>query len=299
MDMANNGKGNKPRSQTASKLFHLFKETESYDIIGPAKEKIPILFRNLDYGQNAILVREMDLLRSSIKHDLEADDLRAGLSDQAIRLTREKLMEAVLNLERPVVEEQVDLAPGADPDAVEAAKKEKEAAERWEGARKIELDEMADKDLRSLIVDRQTRLLVNSRLLGEFMNYSLVHMVLDPETREPMFTADAFECPQCGKRSRDVSAATVLCCEQPMALIENFIGRLAPQIRDQLVDFRREFTAPKDEQAIRKTAESNAFLPSGESPRKPGDSPGGTTETPLISLPASSAATAEEPGGTV
>jgi hypothetical protein len=83
-----------------------------------------------------------------------------------------------------------------------------------------------------------------------------------------------------------------------MALIENFIGRLAPQIRDQLVDFRREFTAPKDEQAIRKTAESNVFLPSGESLKKPGDSPGGTTETPLISPPVSSAATAGEPGGT-
>jgi len=287
----------RPKS-AASKIFELFKETESYTILGPHDERIPILFRSLDYGQNAALVKEMDLIRAAIKDDFEAEDLRAGLTDQVVRLTREKLLDAILSLERPLATEQADLAPGADPEAIDAAKKEQEAVVKWEEARKTELEGMEDKDLRTLVVDRQTRLLVNSRLLGEFMNSSLVHMVLDPETQDAMFSADAFECAQCGKRSRDLSPTAEICCGQPMEPVANFIGRLAPQIREQLVEFRRQFTMKKDEKEIRKVAESNAFLPSGESATKSDDFPGAMIETQATSQPASSPSIPEGGGST-
>lgn len=298
--MANNEKVRALRPRTpASKIFDFFKETEVFQVAGPGGEKFPVLFRSLDYGQNAALVQEMDIIRSSIKHDLEADDLRAGLLDQAIRLTRESLYAAILNLERPLAVEQADLAPGADPGAVDAAKKEAEAAAKWETMRQAELNDMDDKDLRTIVVDRQTRLLVNSRLLGEFMNSSLVHMVLNPETKQPLFSMDAMECQECGHRMRELSATTQVHCEQPMEIVENFIGRLAPQIRDQLVDFRRQFTMRKDEKETRKVADAPVFLPSGGSPKEPDDSPGATIEIPSSSPRTSSSAMPNDLGSTI
>lgn len=279
--MTNNGKAPQLlRPQSASKIFDFFKETASYDVVGPGGEKLPVLFRTLDYGQNAALVKDMDLVRASIKQEMLADDLRGSLIDQAVRFTREKLVEAILDLERPLAEEQADLAPGAAPEAVEAAEKEKEAVRKWEASRRSELDGLDDKDLRSRMVDRQTRLLLNGRLLGEFMNASLVYMVLDPESREPMFSFDVFYCAQCGKRSRDLSTTAQPCCGQPMDPVPNFIGRLSTEIRDQLVDFRRQFTVRKDEKAIRRVADSPSFLPSGASPAPAAASPGATAETP-------------------
>lgn len=297
--MSSNGKVSalRPRS-TASKLFDIFKETQTYDVLGPDGEKFPVVFRSLDYGQNAALAKEMDVMRAAIKYELEGDDLRASLTDQAVRFTREQLFDAVLNLERPLAEEHADLAPGADPDAVEAAKKEAENIKKWEETRRSELEGMEDKDVRMLVVDRQARLIVNSRLLSEFMSASLVHMVIDPEVNDFMFSSDAFECTVCNKRSRDLSVAAAVCCEQPMAPVPNFIGRIAPQVREQLVEFRRQFTAKKDEKAIRKAADSAAFLASGESPNPPDASLGETIETPSSSPPALSPVTPGEPGST-
>lgn len=257
--MATNGKVASPRPRSAaSRIFDFFKETASFEITC-GDEKIPVLFRTLDYGQNAMLAKEMDIIRVTMQHEKSSEDTKGLLMDQAIRLPPERLIEAIMNMERPIAQELADLAPGITPE--EREEKEKEAAVKWDANRKAELEALSVKELRDIVIERQMRLLVQSRVLNEFMDQSLVAMVLDPETKEPMFSGDPES--------------------------EDWIGHVAPEVRTQLMDFRREFTRKKDEKTIRTTAVEPAFLPSGESVSAPVDSPGETTET-LSTSPATS-----------
>jgi len=284
--MSKDSKTIKKRSGQAAGIFDLFKEIREFTVVGPdGSPAFTVWMRSLDYGQNTALQREMDDVRTRVNASLEGQGVKANLSDQTARLTREQVTQNIIDLERPLVQEQSDLAPGADPEKItaheEAVAKEKEAIAKWEETRRAELAELADKDVRELAIERQARLLANSRVINEFLDLSLVHMITQK------IVCDCKDCvDKDGKpKTRPLHPVTYeeMFSDDPDD--ENWFGRLSQQVRDQLVSFRVQFLLKKDEKSIRAVAESGSFLPSGKSPEPPADSPGETIETPSDSQP--------------
>lgn len=258
-----------PRPKTkASSIFDLFKEVQTFEVKGPNDEVVlTVGLRSLDYAENTRLLKDMDKLRKVVREEMSENGSIESLREQAGTLKPDEQIQQILDLERPLAEENSDLAPGAKTEA-----KEGEAVkEKWEPRRRKELEALPKDELLELVIDRQAKLLTNSRILNEFVDASLVAMVVDPETKERLFSDDPED--------------------------ENWIGHLAPQVRSQLMSFRGKFYADKGTKEIRKAAEDASFLPSGASDKKPeADSPGETTETPQLSLTTSSRSTKSEDG---
>jgi hypothetical protein len=242
------------------KIFEMFRTTEPFDVTDPDGNVATVLFRALNWDQNNALIRRMEQAEMRIKAEMSQTGDRALIEDAAERMTVPDVMRAVLAMERPLADESSDLAPGADTE-----KKEKSAVEKWEENRQKELDEMGHPDLRALFVRRQESLFIRAKAAQEFMNDSLCFMVLDPDTKKPMFSMEPKNYD--GTPNKD------------------FIGELMPEVRQQLLQGRADFLEKRGEKKVRKAAESGAFLSSGESPSPPADSPGETVETQPTSQP--------------
>lgn len=234
------------------KIFSLFRDVESYEIKGPDGEVEPVLLRALSWDQNQDLINRMEKSRIRFKAQMSENGEREQIEDAALRMSRADLTTAIIVLERPIAEDSADLAPGA-----ETEDKEKPAVSRWETNRRKELDILSVEELREVFTRRQESLFLQAKVVQAFMNDTLCFMILDPETKEPMFSLNTQD--------------------------ENYLGNLMPEIRNQLLECRQKFLDKRGEKAVRKAAESAPFLSSGESPNQPVDTPGATIETPSIS----------------
>jgi hypothetical protein len=251
----------------ASSLFDLFREFRIFELKDPERPEAPptrIGFQKLSYAQNMKLLNQMNAAKTRIEKEYDASDLRKSLMDRIRPLTHDQLVANLVLVEKPTADQVTDLAPGAT-----SPEKEAEALARWEAQRTGELRGMKRDVLLDMLFQRQVALLVQSRVLQEFVDTSLVLMVVNPDTRKP-------------ELSLDLEA-------------ETSIGNLMPEMRQQLIEFRSEFLEGIGEKAIRKAAETPAFLPSGASPNGPGASPGATiaspSTSPEMSLPSTPSAT--------
>jgi hypothetical protein len=256
----------------ASKLFDLFRDREEFTVLDRAGDPVTtISLQALDWQQNNALVKTMESARIRVRADMEKNGERKTIEDSVSQLTAEQIIDVIVGIERPVATNVADLAPnGTSDEAAAAKKKEDEAIKKWEEARRTELKTTELAELREIVVRRQESLFVQARAVQDYINDSLVLMVVDSETGECVFSKDADA--------------------------KNYVGTIMPELRNQILKFREDFLAKRAEKPIRKAAEDSSFLSSGESPSPPIDSPGGTTETPRRSPRTRSASTTAAAG---
>lgn len=251
----------------ASKLFDLFKDREEFTVTNKDGDPITVVaIQALDWQQNNALVKTMEAARLRVRAEMTTNNERKTIEDSVSALNTEQLVDVIIGIERPIASNTADLAPnGTSEETAAAKKKEEEAISKWETARKAELESMELDELREIVVRRQESLFVQARAVQDYINDSLCQMVIDADSGEFLFSMD------------------------PKA--DNYIGRIMPELRNQLLKFREEFLAKRAEKTVRKSAEDPAFLSSGESPKADTDSPGETTETPRRSRRTPSAST--------
>lgn len=252
-------------------LFDLFKEYETQTIKDDAGDEVSYAFRALDYTQHQSIIEQMDAARKEAKAKLDTQDTKDRLMEQIDEWKTDKIVDAIIDLERGTVEANADLAPGAEqPSEEERAKAEKAAVEKWEAQRREELQKLIGPELpdgppdvllRKMLIERQIRALILVQTNARFLEDAVVKMVVDPETKEPMFSADPKDA--------------------------NHIGRLMPQTRDLIVEAWQKFINKTNEKRMRAAAKDPRFLQSGDSANKGVATPGETTETPSDSQPAS------------
>jgi hypothetical protein len=202
---------------------------------------------------------------------MEKNGERQTIADSVSQLTPEQIIDVIVGIERPIATNAADLAPnGTSEEATAAKKKEDEATRKWEESRRSELTALDVVELREIVVRRQESLFIQARAVQDYINDSLVLMVVDPETGDCVF-------------SKDQAAP-------------NYVGTIMPELRNQLLKFREEFLAKRAEKPIRKAAEDASFLSSGESPKADTATPGETTETPRRSPRTRSASTTAAAG---
>jgi hypothetical protein len=240
----------------ASKLFDLFRDREEFTVTNHAGDPVTVVaIQALDWQQNNALVKTMEAARLRVRAEMQTNSERKTIEDSVSALNIEQIVDVIVGIERPIASNVADLAPnGTSEETAAAKKKEEEAIAKWEEARKNELADMKLDELREIVVRRQESLFVQARAVQDYINDSLCQMVVDAESGEFLFAMD------------------------PKA--ENYIGKIMPELRNQLLKFREEFLAKRAEKPIRKVAEDKSFLLSGESPKSGTDSPGATTETP-------------------
>jgi hypothetical protein len=240
----------------ASKLFDLFKDREEFTVTNQAGDPVTVVaMQALDWQQNNALVKTMEAARLRVRAEMASNNERKTIEDSVSALNTEQLVDVIVGIERPIASNTADLAPnGTSEETEQAKKKEEEAIAKWEAARKAELAEMDLSELREIVVRRQESLFVQARAVQDYINDSLCQMVVDVESGEFLFSMDQ--------------------------KAQNYIGKIMPELRNQLLKFREEFLAKRAEKTVRKAAEDPGFLPSGESPKADTDTPGETTETP-------------------
>ena len=245
----------------ASKLFDLFRDRETFDVKDAEGNVVErVTFQALDWQQNNLLIKQMEQARLRVRAEMEKNQERDGIVDSIAQLSAEQLIDIVINIERPIATNVADLAPNGTEEETEAARlKEKEATEKWEAARRKELVEMEITEVREILIRRQESLFIQARAVQDYINESLCQMLVDPETGDTLFASQDDNLPAHESR---------------------YIGRLMPEVRNQLLKGREEFLAKRSEKQVRKAAEDRSFLASGESPKSDTATPGETTETP-------------------
>jgi hypothetical protein len=245
----------------ASKLFDLFKDREEFTVTDKDGEPITVIaIQALDWQQNNELLKTIEVARLRVRAEMTTNNERKTIEDSISALNTEQLVDIIVGIERPLASNVADLAPNGTSEETSAAKKkEEEAIAKWEEARKKELAEMELDELREIVVRRQESLCVQARAVQDYINDSICRMVIDADSRDFLFSMDA--------------------------KADNYIGKIMPELRNQLLKFREEFLAKRAEKTIRKAAEEPGFLSSGESPSPSVDSPGETMEIPATSHP--------------
>ena len=240
----------------ASKLFDLFRDREEFTVLDREQRAVTaVAIQALDWQQNNALVKTMEAARLRVRAEMQQNGERKTIEDSVSQLNTEQIVDVIVGIERPIASDKADLAPnGTSEETLAAKKKEDEAIAKWEEARKKELSEMGVAELREIVVRRQESLFVQARAVQDYINDSLCQMVVDAESGNALFSMDPKD--------------------------DKYIGKIMPELRNQLLRFREEFLAKRAEKPIRKTAEDKDFLRSGESPKAATDSPGETTETP-------------------
>jgi len=255
------------KQRRPSTLFDLHKRLKIYEI-SDGDSTVRVGIRALDFTQNMKALETVEAARKQARIQYESEDRKALLGEATAQLSKKQVVEQIIGIERMNADNYSDLAPeqeGMDPEEAE-----KKAIERWETERQATLEAMDLKVLQGMLVERQTRSLVQIAAAQRFIEESLVRMIVDPETLEPMLSLEE---------------------KSP-----NYIGALMPETRSKLIEFRNEFLAGTGDKDIRAVAESDAFLRSGESRNTPTDSPGGTTEIQETSQPPLSSSTSSASG---
>lgn len=258
-------------------LFDLNRQEEEYTISDPNGKSVRVLIAHVPYDVQDMMRRRMQRIRLDVRRELDEDQTRDVLLSDAHRLEKDEVVRAIMALEEPTVEANVDLSP----EPTTPTEEQVEAAatiERWRTDRKAELDGMNVEGLRSLLADRQLVNQERTLVLNRFSDITLAYMVYKPRVKPdaplvPMLSADP--------KHRD------------------YYGRLAPHTRRELLRVRQVFLDGLDEKSLRKAAGSSAFLPSGESPNGQDDSPGETIETPPDSQLTGSSSLGRESGSTM
>lgn len=271
--MSTNGVVQEPRS-AASKLFDLFRDRDTFEIKdGEGNVLETVTYQALDWQQNTVASRALDLSRIRVRQELETNGTLRQFMDQIIAMPIERVIASILDYERPTAQATADLAPNAEGgDAKDAEKKEDDAVAKWESARRKELEATDPAEVREKLLERHQDMIVNARGIDDWINEALAMQIIDPKTGDRVFSADR--------------------------TAPNYIGNLMPELRQQLITFQREFTKKRSDKNIRKAAEQKDFLSSGESPKPDTDSPGETTETPRRSRRTPSSSTTVDAGST-
>jgi hypothetical protein len=218
--------------------------------IGHGDEAVRVKFRTLGYRENLDLLEYMEVERRIAREKFDTPEYRRTLTDAFAESTKAQIIDWLIQTEQPVVEGVTDLAPNATdkPETEEErAKREADAVVRWrenskEAYQALELD-----DLKLRLTERRVRSFIAGQATMAFVERSLVHMVIDPETRRPLLSLE--------KESED------------------YIGDLEPDTRQTLIDKWNEFQKGLTEKDLRAAAESSDFLRSGDSEKPSDDSP--------------------------
>lgn len=272
---------------TAADIFSLHKKVTTYEI-SDGEQTVTIGIRALNSFENDRLSERMLKLRPVMEQALDAagftESVSATMRDliQMGPLGMSRFMDMLIAYESAAANTFTDLAPddderppeGEDPE-VTAEKKAARVMAKWKAHRQEELEaQLQTEDGLALHIANLVRLQKSIRLQTDIQEAlgkeQLAMMVVDPETGAPIFSAD------------------------PHA--KHFIGGLSMETLEDIKAARDKFVASLTEQALRVTAESGRFLPSGESRRRRRGSRGATTVTSPSSLPPASDSSASASG---
>lgn len=259
------------------KLQEINRKSKKF-VIGQSEDDpagVEVRFRSLSYDENLELLEYMEERRAKARLFYNKPEHRQTIREDISELTEEQLIDRLIGLQTPVVETVADLAPngeaGLSPEEQKA--REAEAKKKWRDASAAAYAEMDIEALRERLIDRQIRQLIGARATDAFVERSLVHMVIDPETRKPLLSLDP---------------------ESP-----DYIGSLDTDIRRELMTKWNDFQRGTSEKALRTAADHPDFLPSGESEKTSADSPSATTKISADSPGSSSPSTGNEVGLTL
>lgn len=227
-------------------LFELFTDELKYTITDGSRE-VPILIRSLTYGEQIEMFAESMAERAKAEARFDTQDFRTGAANATRAMTKELLVDRLLMMEGVVASANADLAP-LGPDG------EKRTMEQWIAIRRGQIEATDEEVVRSMVVDRGVRIAIDNQANNRFMELSMVTQILDPETRDPLFSADQTS--------------------------PNYINRLQPGARGQISDAFNDFLGKVSEKATRTATQNPGFLSYGASPSGPGATPGETIETP-------------------
>ena len=233
-------------------LFDLNKEFKSYTITATDGQTMEVCVRAVDHASNMKLLQLMDEKRAEITIEMSEEKSRSGLRERIAEQSIQSLIDGVMQLERPTVEANADLAPGED--ELTPAQQEAAALARWDTKRRQELAEITREALQDLLFLRQTTLMSQAKLVDAFTDIQLEQMIVDPKTFAPMLSSDRKAV--------------------------NYVGKLMPATRKALMDVRQEFLDGLDEKSIRRLADDGHFLSSGESQPRLESGPPTTIESP-------------------
>ena len=236
-------------------LFDLNREFRNYTVEDGSGQKFEVCLRAIDHASNMKLLYMMDEKRGEIDVQVQDPKIQKGLHLRVNELSIDSLQKQIIQIEKPTVISNIDLAPSDNDESLSQDEREKKALAEWETHRTAELAAMSKDDLREILFERQQTLFSQIRLVEAFTDYQLELMVVDPKTYEPLLSA------------YDTAAA-------------NYIGKLMPQTRKALIDLRQKFLDETSDKSIREGADDPNFLSSGDSAKKPESSPGEMIETP-------------------
>ena len=244
--------------------------------IGQGDETVRVKFRTLTYKENLDLMEYMETERRLAREKFDTPEYRRTLSDAFAESAKPQIIEWLVSTEQPVVDGVTDLAPttnGDEPETSEAkAKREAEALEKWRANSKETYETLELDDLKSRLVERRVRNFISGQATMAFVERSLVQMVIDPETRQPLLSLD--------RESAD------------------YVGDLEADTRAELINRWNDMQKGLTEKDLRAAAESADFLRSGESAKPLIESPSVTVEISTGSDGPSSPSTTSASGST-
>lgn len=259
------------------RLHNINKKAREFTI-GQGEDAVRVKFRTLTYKENLDLLEYMETERRAAREKFDTPEYRRTLSDAFAESTKTQVIEWLVATEQPVVEGVTDLAPDTNgiPDEPETpetkAKREAEALERWRATSKETYEGLELDDLRIRLVERRVRNFISGQATMAFVERSLVQMVMDPETRQPLLSLDP--------KSAD------------------YVGDLEADTRQELIARWNDMQKGLTEKDLRAAAESSDFLRSGELAKPSTESPLVTAEISTVSTGPLSLSTTNDSGST-
>lgn len=260
------------------RLHNINKKAREFTI-GQGEEATRVKFRTLTYKENLDLMEYMEAERRAAREKFDTPEYRRTLSDAFAETPKAQVIEWLVATEQPVVEGVTDLAPdtngtpAGEPETPEAKeKREAEALEKWRASSKETYEGLELDDLKGRLVERRVRNFISGQATMAFVERSLVQMVVDPETRQPMLSLD------------------------PKSL--DYVGDLEADTRQELINRWNDMQKGLTEKDLREAAESADFLRSGELAKPSIESPLVTAEISTGSTGPLSLSTTNDSGST-
>jgi hypothetical protein len=254
-------------------IFSMFRQYRDFSITDNDGNTFGFVMKTMSFKETQAMLDGIQQAQLEARKKYDTEEMRGEYRHQTKGVKRERIIEDIISAEKPVVQSVADLAPTVTDDERKRVEQEEAAVNKWEAERREELGPLDDDALVNILIDRRIADMISMGGNLAFMDQNIAAMVLDPDTRQPILSANK--------------------------LHDNFIGHLTPQMRRELMTIWQNFVKEGNEKGIRKAAEDGSFLSSGDSEKSSENSPGETSSTPANSPESSSPSTPNASGSTV
>ncbi len=202
-------------------IFNLYKHETIAEFSDPYDNAAKIKIRKLTSDQARQASEYLDLRLSIEKARIEAEQ-KDHIEKTFHGLSKERLMNLIINIEAPYIRDIADLAPTED-----------NAKEKWEKIRREALDKESDESLVSYLIDLTIESKAKMSAYTDYNRMVLCLSCIDPDSGEQIFSIDSGEA--------------------------NYIGNCSQETLNLLTSKRQEIIAAETQGDLRRAAKDPNF----------------------------------------